>query len=335
MSIPFTEVLEVNGIFYIFVPLKLRNMKHLFLLIGFVLFQNLSAQLLINFGGNQYYQAKIYLENGFEREGYILDFNDEKILSFTIQHDIKKLTTIENQRGLKNEFYYFRESEKGKDEKILLTDIKKIDFTTINSVTKKAKHHTFEKVNLARVNNDLEIQSENEYALLRLFFSNSKIAIYNYISNGCDDLSSLNCRMAITHDFYFRKQGEEYAIKPIDINLFAIGKVEDKFYKSFEYFGKNCPKFLTHLNELKTIAQNQAPKKKYMILSGKETKALFHTKEYDAYEKDIKKMKKKLDKEAFKIYKEERKEQFLNDVANAFYDKVYDELIMNYINSGE
>lgn len=310
-------------------------MKFIFLLFFLTVVLKSNAQLLINFGGNQYYEAKIYLENGTEKEGYILDFNDEKFLSLAIQHDIEKLTTIENQRGLKNEFYYFRESEKAKDEKILLTDIKKIELITINSVTKKPKHHTFEKVNLARVNNDLEIQPENEYVLLRLFLSNSKIAIYSFTSNGCDDLSSINCRMGITHDFYFRKQGEEYAIKPIDINLFAMGKVEDKFYKSFEYFGKDCPKFLTYMNELKTIAQSQAPKKKYMILSGKETKAMFHTKEYDDYEKDIKKMKKKLEKDAFKIYKEERKDEFLNEVANVFYNKVYNELIINYINSCE
>ncbi len=298
-------------------------------------FQIISAQLLINFGGNHYYQSKIYLEDGTVKEGYLLDFQDENVISFAPQKVIERFTTMENQLGFKNEFYYFRTSEKGKDEKISIVDIKKIDLKIINSKTKFERIDSYEKVNLARVTNDLEIQSVNEYVLLPLYFSNSKITIYANTINGCDDLSSLNCRASITHDFYFRKKGEEYAIKPLDGNLFTIGKMEDKFYKSFEYFAKDCPEFLTYLSDLRVQAKSQAPQKKYMVMSGKQVKKMFHTKEYESYEKDIKKMKKELSREEFKIYEIERKNQFFDALRSTFYEKTYNELIINFINSCE
>lgn len=310
-------------------------MKHIFLLIGFLIFQNLSAQLIINFGGNHYYQAKVYLEDGAVKEGFLLDFEDEKVFTTGPKKVIESFTTQENQLGLKNEFYYFRKTEKDKDEKIPITDIKKIELKLKNKITDKERIDTYEKVNLARVNNDIEIQSSEEFVLLPLYFSNSKITIYAYSLNPCDDLSKIQCRAGIQHEFYFRKQGEDYAIKPLDGNLFTIGKMEDKFYKSFEYFGKDCPEFLSYLNNLKNQSESQKPQKKVMVMSGKKMKEYFHTEEYDAYEKDIKKMKKKLEKDEFKIYEIERKEQFFDELRISFYDQVYNELIIQFINSCE
>src|SRR5690606_12279560 len=158
---------------------------------------------------------------------------------------------------------------------------------------------------------------------LPLFSDNSKVSIYAYTLNGCRDLSNINCRAGIRHNFYFKKQGDDFAIKPLDISLFSIGKAEGKYYKSFEYFGKDCPEFLAYLSDLEEKVKSQASQKKGMIISGKKAKELFHTAEYDAYENDIKKMKKKLDRKEFKIYKIEREELFFEELVNSFYEKAY------------
>lgn len=327
-------VVKTSRIFY-FWRMKLQNMKHLFLGIGFLLFQNISAQLFINFGRNHYYQAKVYLEDGSIKEGFLLDFADEKVFTIGPKKVIESFTTQENKSGFKNEFYYFRKTEKDKDEKIPITDIKKIEFKLIYKITNKERIDTYEKVNLARVNNDIEIQSKDEFTLLPRYFSNSKITIYAYSINPCDDLSKIQCRAGIQHEFYFRKQGEDFAIKPLDGNMFTYGKMEDKFYKSFEYFGKDCPEFLSYLNDLKIQSESQNPQNKVMVMSGKKMKEYFHTEEYDSYERDIKKMKKKLERDEFKIFEEERKEQFFDELRASFYEKVYNELIITFINSCE
>ena len=49
----------------------------------------------------------------------------------------------------------------------------------------------------------------------------------------------------------------------------------------------------------------------------------------------IKKMKKKLEKDEFKIYEIERKEQFFDELRSSFYNKAFNELIVNFINSCE
>lgn len=310
-------------------------MKYLFLLFSILLFPTTQAQFIINFGGNNYYKAKVYLEDNTMKEGYLLDFKDDNVVSFAPQKFIENFSTDENKQGFKNKFYYFRETEKGKDEKIMLSDIKRIDLTKYNGATQKERTDTFEKVNLARVTNDLEIQSEDEFVLLPLYFSNSKISIYGYSLVGCDDLSKINCRATIMHQFYFKKQGDEYAIKPLDFNLFTIGKAEDKYYKSFEYFGKDCPEFLAYLRDLEEKNKSQESQKRTKVISGKKAKELFHTKEYDSYEKNIKKMKKKLDRKDFKVYEAQQKELFFDELAESFYDKMYNELIVTYINSCE
>src|SRR5690606_29123069 len=102
-------------------------MKKLIVLAVIFCFQLLNAQFVINLGKNNYYESKVYLENGTEKQGYLLEFGDKKVVNFQPQLIAESFASSETRFGLSDKYFYFRENERGDDEKIPFADIRKIE----------------------------------------------------------------------------------------------------------------------------------------------------------------------------------------------------------------
>src|SRR5690606_32951959 len=157
---------------------------------------------VLNLGKNIYNKAKIELEDGTIKEGYVLSFDDKNAYYFDTSQYEQLFASPEHNNNLTKEYYTFRENEKAKDQKINMSDIKKISLEEPNPITGEVETHDYEKVKIAKPNNDLEMKFWDNEVLLPLFYSNAKIKIYNFSEIKCANRSVNSCNVS-GYDYYF------------------------------------------------------------------------------------------------------------------------------------
>lgn len=283
---------------------------------------NSNSMFTINLGKNNYLKSKIHLEDGSIRDGYVLEFHDEPIIKHTLEEALDTFKMIEDQMGLQKQFYYFRTDEKGKDEKIPMKDIKRIEVEVSKYNSHILEPLVFEKVKMTWANNDSSMTFQDIYTLLPIIISNSKITVYGVSFNGAPR-------------FYLKNKEDEYVIIPLKItasDIFDQKKVTERFFTSLRYLGKDCPAYLTLLEGYKNDGEAN-------ILTKMQKKTI--TKDFEnslknidkSYAEDIKKAKKNLKKDELRDYKELRKFQHTNETMSFHYHTYFDELVVQYINS--
>lgn len=299
-----------------------------------ICFSTLNAQWVITIGKKTYHKATVTLEDGTVKEGFVRDFQARPTFQHQVELDTEAFKAEEENLGLKRDFYHFRIDEKAKDEKIPMQQIKSIVFTQFIHYLNKEQTMHFEKVKLARIKNNGETKYYKGDFLLPVYFSNSKLTIYHFNQILCTGKKLERCEV-YPLNFYFKAKDDEYAIKPIHIDtgtLFALGKIADKYNASFEYLGKNCPKFLEEFKSNPDIRMTQA---KALSRSKNKRKNSPTERLREDFKKDIEAAKKEYNKEELQNYREERFEQYIIDFENLLYNNMYDELITTFINSCE
>ena len=298
-------------------------MKTYTFLLILILSQNLFGQIIFNFSKDKYYNAKVYLEDGTIKEGYLKDFNDENLVSFYPQKVAGAFASMEEQGGLSNDFYYFIADENSKEEKISIQEISSIELSKQNPDTEDYQF-TLDKVKLTTIDKDLNMVLNENYVLLPVYYSSGKLKIYTIITNlGTSSFPY----------FYMKTPDEDYAVRIFKINMgdvFNLKMIGPKIYESLNYFGKNCEPFIEKLNSKKDFYYNDftdyvKEKLNYKIFQEKSS----------LMEKDLKKAKKTMSKDDFKIYEAKRHKEYMDEKTQYFYDIIMDERVVDYINSCE
>lgn len=304
----------------------MRKNLLLFILLSFGLSHGqkmvVNETFIINLGKNTYLKSKIHLEDGSIKDGYILEFQDEPVVKMAIKETLDGFKMLESQSGLQKDFYYFRLDEKGKDEKIFMKDIRKIEIEASKYNSHIIDPYIFEKVKISWAKNDSSMKFHETPTFLPIILSNSKITIYGISFNQVPR-------------FYIRNKGDEYSVLPIKITAFDIFNQENvvkRYFTSFQYLGRNCPTFLNILEDYKNMADENPLTKMQKKGAGKEY--LNNLKSIQkSYSEDLKLAKKNLKNDELRDYNELRKFQYMYEVTDFNYNTYFNEVVIQYINS--
>jgi len=304
-------------------------MKKLFIVSLLMIVQFSFGQLYFNLAKNIYYPCVIELEDGTEKTGFVLDFRDKSFITMAPSEErIFKSREDFNDLTLKN--YFFRPNENAKDEKIPIESIKRISLEKNNFISGEPQQMVYEKVMIAKPKNNLEFKYIKDPIMLPVSFSNAKMTVYSFNEVLCvSDVKS--CRN-LSYNYYFKVRDSDYAVKPVDLSgasLFAMGKIGPKIHSSFQFFGKDCPAYLQGLNQRKESFNNKVSLSKDNPFNKgvKQGKELFKQKSKEA--------KATMPKDEFKEYLVELKIQQLNNESDLFYQHLFEEEVIEYINSCE
>lgn len=298
-------------------------MNKFLLLLFLIISPTLFSQIIFNFSKNKYFTAKVYLEDGTIKEGYLKDFNDENFVSFYPQKIAELFGSVEEINGLANDFYYFIKDENSEVEKIDFKNIKTIDFAKEIDNSEDYKF-TLEKVKIVNINNDLQIEVSETDVLLPIYYSSGKIKIYSMLIN----FGSANIPY-----FYLKKPESEYAVNVFKVTIgdaINMKKIGPKMYESLSYFGKDCEEFSQKLLLKKDFYYND-----FVQFSRKHFDYKIFQQKSNDMEKEIKKAKKTMTKDELENYKSALIKKYLDDKTKYFYDNLIDESVIDYINSCE
>lgn len=311
-------------------------MKKLISLAVIFCFQLLNAQFVINLGKNNYYESKVYLENGTEKQGYLLEFGDKKVVNFQPQLIAESFASSETRFGLSDKYFYFRENERGDDEKIPFADIRKIERKEFKPGSNEPHVVTYEKLKLITYDNSLKKDEEVPEFMAPVRFTNGKVSVFSFVESQCHGKDFSSCKVAALH-YYFKPADREFGIKPTNFtfgNFLTISKLTDKYYLSFKLLGEDCPQFLQYVEE-----QEAAHGSEFQPRFVKLVKKIYNKNLTETYKKEyktrLKKAKKEMKKDAYRKFEAELYQKYIDDSARMFYDELFDEMIVRYINSCE
>lgn len=306
-------------------------MKKLFLLILIVLSINAFSQFVLNIDKNIYYKAKIELENGEVKDGYVLSFDDKSAFYYNTAEYQLLFSSPESNGNLNKEHYVYKADKDAKDEKIALKDIKRISVDETHTISGEIETVVYEKVKIVKPTNDLTLDFKENTVLLPVFFSNGKITVYSFTELICNNNSASSCGIK-GYNYYFLPKGADYAVKPFEITaatIFSIKKIGPKIHTGLAYMGKDCPLYLEHLESRKSKYGES-----YGGEAGREYNKANKAK-MDEYKADLKKAKKSMSKEDFRQYEIDKKFEQIQEQNKQFYNAMFNEEVMDYINSCE
>lgn len=226
-------------------------MKKLLLLAMIFIWQNNFAQVLIYTAKKEFIPAEIRLANDEIISGYIKEFNVPNAIEFT---DFSFNFNLESELRLDRTKFNFKKTPDGASEKIELNNIKSITLKAEDTIT-------YEKLKLKTINSKLEVVDLKREIMAPLI-KKGKINVYGLRVYECGHGCSLMWILA-----YIKKPNDEFAYIPVDynrLNLFNLGKIDDKFFKAFEEVGKDCPEFLSYLETRKAQFNDKAYKKELL-----------------------------------------------------------------------
>lgn len=227
-------------------------LKKLFLLLFIVLSSRVNAQtLLTTIGSREYIPCEITLDDGSILNGFIKDFTLPKTFEFRgFGYDF---SAIESKLKLDTKTFKYRKTLKGENEKVSLENVHSI-------FLKGSENIKYEKIRLKTINSKNEVVDLNREIMIPLI-REDEINLYGLRVYNC--MNGNNCEMMYVIA-YIKNKNQDYAYIPIDfnrINLFNIGKLDDKFLKSFEETGSDCAEFLTFIDEKRKSFENKTLKK--------------------------------------------------------------------------
>lgn len=308
---------------FLFLRLKFKPMKKFMLLFVLLIGQTIFSQIIFNFSKDRYYNAKVYLEDGSLKEGYLKDFNDENLVSFYPRKVAEAFASMEEKGGLSNDFYYFRSDENSEEEKISLQEISHIELSKQNPDSEDYQF-TLDKVKLATIDKDLNMALNTNYVLLPVYYSSGKLKIYTITTNmGTGSFPS----------FYMKSLDNERAVRIFKIGMgdvFNLKKIGPKIYESLFYFGKDCDAFIEKLTDEKDFYYNA-----FVDYAKQKLNYKIFQEKWGLMEKDLKKAKKSMSKDDFKIYQAKKHKEYLDGKTQYFYDIIMNDRVVDYINSCE
>jgi len=311
-------------------------MKNYLLVIIFTFSCVLNAQFVFNIGGNNYYEAKLYLENGSIKEGLLLDFNDKKVVNFKPQLIAEGFSSVETRLGLTNKFYYFRSNKDSKDEKIDFSDIKKIERKEYRPGSDEAHTVTYEKIKLIMYDNQLNKDMEVPEFFAPVQFTNGKINVFSFLESTCYGKSISSCKISGLH-FYFKPVNGDFGIKPTNFtfgNFFTISKLTDKYFLSFKLLGENCPEFIKYVEQEEAVKKESFQPEFVRLVKDIYAKKLTDT-YLDEYKSQLKSTKKKMSKDDFEKFEGQLYQKYLDDSGELFYKTLFEEMLIRYMNTCE
>jgi len=228
--------------------------KNILLLIFIIFTSYLKAQdVIFTISDKEFISCEIELSDGNIINGYIKDFTLPNTVEFrTIGFEFK---SIESKLKLDRKTFKFKKDISGNTENLKLESIQSIVLKDLDTVK-------YEKLKLKTINSDIVAVDLNREVMIPLI-KEGAINLYGLRAYNC--LNGNNCEMMYVIA-YIKNQNQEFAYIPMDfnrINLFNLGKVDDKFLKSFEEAGSDCPAFITYLNEKRKSFENKSFKKSY------------------------------------------------------------------------
>ncbi|MBA5628188.1 hypothetical protein [Moheibacter lacus] len=265
-----------------------------------------------------------------------LDFDDKKVVNSQPQLIAEGFSSVETKLGLTNKFYYFKTSEKAEEEKILFSDLKRIERKEYLPGSKESHWVVYEKLKLIIFDNHLEKDLEVPEFFAPVRFTNGKINVFSFIESTCKSKNYSSCNISGLH-FYFKPTDKNEGIKPTNFtfgNFFTISKLTEKYYLSFKLLGEDCPAFQKFVEQHES--QNKANFQPDFVKLVKKIYYKELTETYkDDYKDQLKTAKKELKDDAYDQFEGELYQKYLNDSSELFYNELFDEMIVNYINSCE
>lgn len=211
---------------------------------------NFSQTVLIYTAKKDFIPAEIKLANGEIISGYIKEFNVPNAIEFP---DFTFNFNIESELRLDRTKFNFRRTLEGSSEKIDLNSIKSITLKSEDTIT-------YEKLKLKTINSKLEVV-DLEREIMAPIIKSGKINVYGIKVYECSSSYGCSLMWVLT---YIKKPNDEFAYIPVDynrLNIFNLGKIDDKFFRAFEEVGKDCPEFLNYIKEKKAKFSDKAYKK--------------------------------------------------------------------------
>ncbi|MCX7549308.1 hypothetical protein [Xanthomarina sp. F2636L] len=215
-----------------------------------------------------YIPSEIVMNNGTILNGYIKDFTLPK--SFEFRTPAYDFSSIESKLNLDKQTFKFKRNLDEDFEKLGLENIHSIVIMDSDTVT-------YEKLKLKTINTKNEVVDLDKKVMMPLI-REAEINLYGLRAYNC--LNDNNCEMMYVI-VYIKNINQEFAYIPIDfnrINIFNLGKIDDKFIKSFKEAGSDCPAFLTYLDEQEKSFGNKdkrkANKEKYKNFKKKKKEKL-------------------------------------------------------------
>lgn len=187
--------------------------------------------------GLKFSEARIVFKDGHSENGFIKGFIDKSFTTFNYQTGFE---TLEKQLNLTDKSFDFKNTEEGVSRKLTNDEIDQI--TIVHS---KAKFSTYQLYGMKTANSKGKIVDLNRKIWLPVI-KKGKVNIL-----GFNIVNSNTGRYGETV-VYLNRDGEDFAINPIDrnrINLFNLGKIDDKFVATLNEIFKDCPEFLSSINE--------------------------------------------------------------------------------------
>lgn len=229
----------------------MNTYSYLFLLL--FISSSLNAQnFVFSFSKKEYIPCKITLEDGTVKEGFVKDFSMPN--TFEVQGFWNDFKSIESKVKLDKADFKFRETIKGETQKIVLSNIHAITLMEENDTIR------YEKLKLKTVNSKSEV-IDLEREIMVPLLRKDNINLYGIKVNTC--MTKNNCQLMYILA-YIKNKNQEFAYIPIDfnnLNLVNTGSIGDKFTRSFEEAGKDCPAFIAWLNESKEMVIDKEMKK--------------------------------------------------------------------------
>jgi hypothetical protein len=200
-----------------------------------------------------YIPCEIALDDGDILKGYIKDFTLPKTVEFrTPAFDF---SSIESKLNLDKTSFKFKNK--------LNEDVQKLSLENIHSIVlMDSDTIKYEKLKIKTINSKNEVIDLDKEVMIPLY-KEDKINLYGLRAYNC--LNGNNCEMMFVIA-YIKNINQEFAYIPMDfnrINLFNLGSIDDKFIKSFEEAGKDCPEFLAYLDDKKESFGNKDFRKSY------------------------------------------------------------------------
>lgn len=276
-------------------------MKKILCLLVLIISSYIQAQdVIFTTSQKDYIPCEIILNNGSILNGYIKDFTLPKTVEFrTPAYSFK---AIESKLNLDKTTFKFKNNLSEKDQKLSLENIHSI-------ALKDSDATTYEKLKLKTINSNMEVVDLEREIMIPLI-REDKISLYGLKVFNC--FNGNNCEMMYVIA-YIKNQNQDFAYIPIDvnrINLLNFSNADDKFLKSFEEAGSDCPEFLAYMEEKRVSFADKDFRKAY-----KEN--------YKTFQKE-KKAKLKLIKGL------KNKEKAEDEMDSDFFLKMYTEVIEEY-----
>jgi hypothetical protein len=191
-------------------------------------------EILFTFG-TEYKEAEVTFVDGHKENGFVYGFISNRWIEFGNPLETG-FETLENRLNLMDKSFSFKNTSDGDSRKLTQNDISEVEIKR-----KDGKINHYKLMDLKTVNIKGEIIDLKKKAWLP-FYKKDVINVFAY------DLYSENGYM--TTVVYLNNPKDNFAINPIDfnrLNIFNLGKIDDKILFALNEVFKDCPEYAKKL----------------------------------------------------------------------------------------